>query len=241
MHPRVTRRPKHYFKHLFLIQKSGFSIDTDKLYIPIDTTQKSGSNYAAGEDVKFNRAADFLLVLDGKENSRLLVQERYESLRANYSGDVYGFNTYYKENIPEKDSPVFREIYLALQLTTIGGSQNTLFHTGILTYGNANPSSDGFNSLADFMAGEGFVEIKLPWQLLNFMDPSRMMIHDDYYEHYGVEKMEIDRIYVGLGDGTEARIEMYPRKMKGWDTNVTYHERLKESYYILQECWKNEE
>jgi hypothetical protein len=223
-----------------LVQKKGFSIDTEKLYIPIDTTQKSGSNYASEENVKFNRAADFLLILDGKENSRLLVQERYEALRANYSADVYGFNTYYDENIPEKDSPSFREIYLALQLTSIGGTKSTLFHTGLLTYGNANPSSNEFNSLADFMAGDGFVEIKLPWQLLNFMDPSRMMIHDDYYEHYGVEKMEIDCIYLGVGDGTETRIEMHPKKMKGWDNKVTYHERLKESYYILQSFWKKD-
>jgi hypothetical protein len=223
-----------------LVQKKGFSIDTEKLYIPIDTTQKSGSNYASEENVKFNRAADFLLILDGKENSRLLVQERYEALRANYSADVYGFNTYYDENIPEKDSPSFREIYLALQLTSIGGTKSTLFHTGLLTYGNANPSSNEFNSLADFMAGDGFVEIKLPWQLLNFMDPSRMMIHDDYYEHYGVEKMEIDCIYLGVGDGTETRIEMHPQKMKGWDNKVTYHERLKESYYILQSFWKKD-
>ena len=223
-----------------MVQKNGFSIDSEKLYIPIDTTQKSGSNYAAGENVKFNRAADFLLILDGKENSRLLVQERYEALRANYSGDVYGFNTYYAGNIPAKDSPIFREIYLVLQLTSISGTENSRFHTGLLTYGNANPSSDDFNSLADFMAGDGFVEIKLPWQLLNFMDPSRMMIHDDYYEHYGVEKIELDHIYVGVGNGTEARIEMHPKRMKGWDNKVTYHERLKESYYILQAFWKKD-
>ena len=133
---------------------------------------------------------------------------------------------------------MFREIYLALQLTSIKGTESTLFHTGLLTYGNANPASDDFNSLADFMAGDGCVEIKLPWQLLNFMDPSRMMIHDDYYEHYGVEKQEIDRIYIGLGDGTEARIEMQQKNMKGWENKVTYHERLKESYYILQSFWK---
>ena len=88
------------------------------------------------------------------------------------------------------------------------------------------------------MAGNGFVEIKLPWQLLNFMDPSRMMIHDDYYEHYGVESLEIDRIYVGLGDGSESRITLHEKTLKGWDTKVSYHERLKKSYYILQSFWK---
>ncbi len=223
-----------------MVRKNGFSIDAEKLYIPIDTTQKTGSNYVSGENIKFNRAADFLLILDGKENSRLLVQERYEALRANYSVDVYGFNTYFTENIPEKDSPIFRDIYLALQLASANGTQSSIYHTGLLTYGNANPSSNDFNSLADFMAGDGFVEIKLPWQLLNFMDPSRMMIHDDYYEHYGVEGIALDRIYVGIGNGTEARIEMQPKKMKGWDTKVTYHERLKESYYILQSFWKQD-
>ena len=39
-------------------------------------------------------------------------------------------------------------------------------------------------------AGDGFVEIKIPWQLLNFADPTKMYIHDDYYEVYGVEYLE---------------------------------------------------
>ena len=34
-----------------------------------------------------------------------------------------------------------------------------------------------------------------------------MKIHDDYYEHYGVEYITIDRMYVGVGDSTE-RIPM---------------------------------
>ena len=178
--------------------------------------------------------------MDGTENTRLLVQERYEVLRANYSTEVHGFNTYYDGNIPAADSPLFREIYLVLQLESDEKIGSSRFHTGLLEYGNANPASDDFNSLADFMAGDGYVEIKLPWQLLNFMDPSRMMIHDDYYEHYGVEAIEIDRIYLGLGDGTESRIELQSKKMKGWGNEVTYHERLKESYYILQAFWRQE-
>lgn len=224
----------------FLVRKDGFSIDTDKLYIPIDTTQKSGSNYCEEMNVKFDRAADFLLVLDGKNNSRLLVQERYEVLRSNYSLDYYGFNTYFEGNIPDKDSPSFREIYTILQTTPANGGNATFFHAGLLTYGNANPKAEDFNSLADFMAGDGFVEIKLPWQLLNFMDPSKMKIHDDYYEHYGVESIDVDKMYVGLGTGTEARIEMKEFALKGWGNEVTYHERLKESYYILQAYWKKD-
>lgn len=31
-----------------------------------------------------------------------------------------------------------------------------------------------------------------------FRLPCRMVIHDDYYEHYGVEYIHIDEIYAGL-------------------------------------------
>ena len=110
------------------------------------------------------------------------------------------------------------------------------YETGKLTYGNANPDSPDFNSLADFCAGEGFVEIKLPWQLLNFADPTTMRIHDDYYECYGVEYLTIDSIRVGVGDGSDT-IQMASFPMKKLGRNPEYHERLKQSYYILQAYW----
>ena len=46
-----------------------------KLYIPIDVTPKTGSYYAREEKLRFERPADFLMILDGKENSRVLVQD----------------------------------------------------------------------------------------------------------------------------------------------------------------------
>ena len=35
----------------------------------------------------------------------------------------------------------------------------------------------------------------------------------------------------------DARIPMSSFPLEGWGKSVTYHERLKESYYILQEYW----
>ena len=83
------------------------------------------------------------------------------------------------------------------------------------------------------------MELKLPWQLLNFANPSEMMIHDDYYEHYGVEYIQIDEMYVGVADGDHGgeRIAMESFSLEGWGKNVTYHERLKESYYMLKDYW----
>ena len=221
----------------FYINKENYN--NEKLYIPIDLTPKSGSKKMADYNLEFNRDADFLIVIDGVDNSRVLVQERYNTINAMFGYEVYQKNSYL--NPPAKNSDKFSQINLLLQTATPLLSNNNIitaevYETGKLTYGNANPSSESFNSLADFIIKGDNIEIKLPWGLLNFSDPSNMKIHDDYYENYGVEEIKIDKMYVGVGLGNET-IDMKDVKLKGWGKNITYHERLKESYYIVKNMW----
>ena len=225
----------------FMVKKDGFDIDTDKLYIPIDTTQKSGSNFCKNFGIKFDRAADFVISIDGKENSRVMVQERYEVLRAAYSVEMYGYNTYFEGNIPEKNSPKFVPIYLILlKMDNPIEAMKPSYETGLLKYGNSNPECADFDSLSDFCAGEDCLEIRIPWQMLNFRDPSLMEIHDDYYENYGiVGGYYLDNMYVGLGseETLSTRISLGKISLKSWGNEPTYHERLKQSYYMLKEFW----
>ena len=238
----ITLSMKYDERFLYFLV-DGYSLKDGILYLPIDTTPKTGSNYCENYGLRFDRGVDFVLSLDGRENSRLVVQERYEALRSNYSENVYRFDTYLKKNMPDKDSSKFYNIDMILQTATplLYNDQNApaeVFETGKLKYGNANPESPDFDSLADFMEGDGFVEIKLPWQLLNFADPSRMTIHDDYYEHYGVEYIHISEMYIGVGDGKQTeRIPLASFALNGWENKVTWHERLKSSYYMLKDCW----
>ncbi|MBR2406480.1 MAG: hypothetical protein IKB04_05505 [Clostridia bacterium] len=229
-----------------LAKKQGFDFETDVLYLPIDVTPKSGSSYCENNGLLFDRAADFLLTVDGKENSRLQVQERYEALRSTYSENVHKFDTYLEENVPDKDSPKFVNINMILKAEVFADEEDVeirseVFETGVLTYGNANPTAADYNSLADFAVNGEYVELKLPWQLLNFADPSRMTVHDDYYDgNYGIEYITVNTLYFGLSDGTTGgRIALHPQKLKGWENTVTYHERLKPSYYILQSAWRD--
>ena len=225
----------------FLIYRQGFGKGGQALYLPIDTTPKSGSNYCENHNLKFERDADFLVVIDGKEDSRVLVQERYEVVRAMYGDVIYGLDPYIDP--PEKYSPRFTGIDLPLTLqSSLPALENMningeTYETGLLRYGNADPASPDFDSLADFIFAGDYIELKLPWQLLNFSNPSEMQIHDDYYEHYGVENLSIDKLYVGLGTG-ETRIPMAPYTLKGWGKTVTWHERLKPSYYAMQALWR---
>ena len=225
-------------RYLYLmIQRKDFVFGEDVLYIPIDTTQKSGSNYCENYDMKFDRAADFLVVING-EDSRIVVQERYELLRAMDSDRSYGFDTYAVKNIPEKDSPLFKEIQVLLRNWLGETDAYDFFETGKLTHGNTNPESEDYDSLADFYCKDGVIELRLPWSILNFYDPSLMMIHNDYYEKYGVAELALDRIYIGAGlEKDRTRIHLLPFKPKTWTDNVTYHERVKDSYDILRDAW----
>lgn len=232
-----------------MVHAQGFDLEGRQLYIPIDTTQKTGSSFCSNLGLLFDRAADFVLVIDGKENSRLLVQKRSESLGSTYSPQVYREDPYLAGNAPLPDGPAFVPIKMILQSSTqvLYGDRSSpalTYETGRLMYGNANPSSPDYDSLADFACSGDFIEVKIPWQLLNFADPSRMMVHDDYYDgNYGVEFIQIDAMYVGLGSdvGTWGRIEMRPFALSGWGNDVSYHERLKPSYYCLQACWSGYE
>lgn len=248
---------KYDVKFIYLLaEKKGFNINEDSLYIPIDTTPKSGSGNYKAKNILMSHQADFVLEIDGKDNSRILVQERYDNLQAIYGNQLKrGYSQY--ENVPNVDSSIFSPISLVLQESDYYKKDEKIsfnefdflypeeyyyflqtYETGKLTYGNANPKSKDFNSLADFSGGDGFVEIKIPWGLINFADPSEMKIHDDYYENLGVEYIGIDHMNVGLGDGTTT-IEMMKLPLKELGRKPEYHERLKKSYYILQEYWQN--
>ncbi|MBE5869838.1 MAG: hypothetical protein E7294_01040 [Lachnospiraceae bacterium] len=238
---------KYDERYLYLlIRKKDLNPEKDVLYIPFDTTPKSGSTYCENFDIDFERECDFLLVIDGKEDSRLLVQKRYETLYARYGKEYYATNPYVE--IPAKRDCEFTNIYLPLILEAVLTDPDSeeptgeKYETGRLRYGNSNPDSEDFDSLSDFMFDEkdNSVEVRIAWELLNFSNPSEMMIHDDYYEKYGIENLQIDRIWLGLADKKQSgyRIRMSPVLMQGWGEKVKSHERLKRSYYILREYWK---
>ena len=231
-----------YDEKFIYFYAQGFDPEAETLYIPIDTTPKTGSTYCENYDLTFERPCDFVIAIDDTDNSRVVVQERYEVLRAMFLRETEDRDPYL--DVPDADTPVFKEIDLMLQTATplLTGNWEAsaeTYETGALRYGNANPEAEDFDSLADYMFTQDGVEIRIPWQLLNFSNPSEMMIHDDYYENYGVENLHIDEMWVGLtlGEGNEYRVPMASFALEGWGKAVTYHERLKKSYYILQEYW----
>lgn len=235
----ISLSAKQDEKYLYLyIKKKNAS---NQLYIPLDITNKSGTKHSKNHNLTFNSDADFLIVLDGNKGE-LLVQDYYNPLRAIDSYEWKNQNAYVEP--PKKDSDNFESIYLITEpYGTNKFSHNyksaVTVNTGILTFGNANPNAKDFNSQADFYEANGNIEIRIPWGLLNFSDPSKSKIHDDYYEKYGVEGIEIKEIFIGAGTSANETINLYPLELKPWHNNITYHERLKKSYDIVKNVWRD--
>ena len=111
--------------------------------------------------------------------------------------------------------------------------------TGKLLHGNGNPAESGYLSNSDFYHSGNDIEIRIPWQLLNFSDPTSGEIHDDYYEHFGVSYLTVKEIFAGItrGDGEHSPVPLKEYRLPKFGSNPVTRERLKEAYYVMQRLW----
>jgi hypothetical protein len=211
----------------------------DRVYIPLDITPNSGAKLDASNGLSYDRDMDFVIAIDGTDNSKVLVQEYYNSLYPLYKLET-GKESIYTD-MPGKDAGEFSIIKQLSRKSMDDGNgkkRDAVFkNSGLLHYGNSNPSGDNYDSLADFVISGSHIEIRIPWALLNFSDPSRMMIHDDYYKNHGIKFMSINELYGALAVRTASGTVQIPSgrlELKGWGDSPKWHTRLKKSYYDVQ-------
>ena len=94
----------------------GLSAD-EEADIPIDISPEVGSAVCEDPALTFQREADFLLRLNGPEDSRLLVQERFDAMREQFHNEITGQNAYTR--VPDLDSPRFVPVCSALENNTL--------------------------------------------------------------------------------------------------------------------------
>lgn len=222
-----------------------YDFSQDTLLIPIDTIDGQGNQRMNDTGAVFDREVDFVLWINGEGNSRIVVDSYYDSYSFLY-GEQYQMIASV-EDIATKNSGRFYPMMLCTGYEmTIPGSGRTIafdsYETGKLTYGNGDPSADSYRSLSDFIYNEeeGILEIRIPWQLLNVMDPSSKQIMADFYTEQNITPVSFADIKVGLGvlqSGSDSVTLGGVYTYEAWKT-PTYHERLKPSYYILQNALK---
>lgn len=232
-------------KYIYLhVKLNNDYLTGDTVYIPLDITPKSGTKKDTTNELSYDRNMDFVIVIDGSKNSKVLVQQYYNNIYSLYGEEVGKENIYIDS--PNKDIPKF-ELIKQLSRQSMydekGKIRKAVFKdVGILRCGNSNPDGKNYDSLADFMILGSNIEIRIPWALLNFSDPSKMMVHDDYYKNYGVKFMSVKEIFAALTikSSSKSKIVQAPSgrlELTGWGNSPKWHTRLKKSYYDVQEIF----
>lgn len=247
----TTGQGKLYIKsderYLYIMLDAGnYDFEKDTLLIPINAIADQGNLKAAQYNAEFDTAADFLIYINGKDNSHIYVDRYYDAFNYYFLESKKLSDIKAEENAGVKNSGMFDIMRLCYgyNLTVKGTNQvvpDKAYETGKLRYGNGNPKAQEYKSLSDFYFKNGKLEIRIPWQLLNVMDPSGKQQISDFRKTQVISPQAYQSFDFGFAyrTGTESlKITLGGSyEYNGWNT-PTWHERLKPAYYELQNYFK---
>lgn len=217
--------------------------EKDHVVFSMDTVADQGNTTMTQfPSLTFETGAEFVGELNGAD-SRLWIDTYYDLYHYLYGNKLDMIDTV---SSGTKNSGEFTPIYYVLNKEMYypeldQREQFQFYETGKLTRGNANPEAKNYNSLADYEYGEDFVEIRLPWLLLQFRDPSQREVVGNLFEDGETASllMESLQIEIQILDQQQQVSKKLPPTSYSWDTwnQPTSLERLKPSYYTLKELF----
>jgi len=231
----------------------------DGIYLLLDTIDNQGQSIIAltkDSKIRSDYGIDFLVKINGPNDSRVMVDSYYDTFYFQYAALLHMVPKEPYAN--KKENGIFHPIRLALNKKLTIPTTNTVipfqsYETGVLRFGNANPSNKKFDSLADIsISGDNKnIEVRIPWQLLNFKDPSLREVMGDFWRQGLSGSLETKGIRTAVVTTKEGKIqqsfpkvtgnlvrqkESYLFSWKPWDSPV-YFERLKKSYQIMADTF----
>ena len=139
---------------------------------------------ALPHDLSATAPADFVVRLGGPNASRVTVDPRYDAFAYEYGAEAGLDLDRYRDPDPGVFTPLRMVINRGYTVPVTG--ERVPFEsveTGRLRYGNGNPDSPAYDSLADVHVSPSTdaIEVRLPWLLLNVADPSRRRRLGDFW------------------------------------------------------------
>lgn len=197
------------------------------LVIPVSTVGV-GSQTSNRYGLNFEKRADSLIVLDGKDNAAVMNDAYYD----------YNRFRFYPEEKKTANSGEYHivtqfvhgELELPETRQTIERKSNEV---GKLRFGISDPDDDHYDSLADFYATEHIVEFRIPWYMLGVLNISKGAALNNFNKAGEAAAVDLTAISLGLSFAHQSETV----KMKAIDyspKNSQYHTRLKQSYYYIQ-------
>ena len=230
-------------KYLYFMLKSENTINLDKqdIYVYLDITPNSGSTKSSQLNLNFDKPVDFIIEIKDRENAKVLVHEYYNYFSLNQNKKEYQKrpDLISVQSDMDEFSPIYIETSPRMYVEDLKKIvESKKIETGKLVHGNSNPLNENYNSASDFYVGNDYIGIRVPWSLLNFMDPSTKQIMDDIYKYFSAKPMIINEINVGVtikeNEEIKEKLDSTKFKLNSW-IKPNYHQRLKKSYYIIKD------
>lgn len=204
-------------------KKADFDKKGNNLYFDINPNTGCG-NYG---DIKLSSDADFILHIEGKNKTRLLVDQDSDSY-------VRAEPNWEKLNLVKDKKDSFHRIYLITDKSLLYPQTKKRLpvqksETGLLHFGKVDVDDDIGDVLTDFYYKKHVFEVRIPWGLLGFSAPSVKEIN---YSSKNTT-LKVDGINIGY---ISANKNIGEKQFK-WDSweHASYRHHLRQSYYILQE------
>ena len=230
---------KHDSSYLYLKVNVSPMIDFSKeeLRIGLDTYMRSKGEikFLSDGETKAPFGMEFQIVIDSNKTAKLLVQPEYNITNNKFSS-VY------------KNSGTFEEMYMLInnECVTKNGNKISAIYTdcSTLKYGSFND-----NSHYQWYIDGNDICFRIPWNRINFTDPSRMMVldHNSLFTEMSQDKfntIKSEGIMISAliyNKTNNEKIDLLstekPFIWNEW-SDVRYQERLKKSYYIIQAYFK---
>ncbi|MYL54049.1 hypothetical protein GLW08_11945 [Pontibacillus yanchengensis] len=253
---RVTADHDERYLYMRFQMGDSFSFEEENLTIGLDTIQNQGQLQVVN-NVKSKQGIDFKIEIQGKEQAEMKVDSYYDPFYYQYGDQLNMIEE--KDYASQNNNGTFHPIRLALNKEmTIPVSEETIpfssYKTGVLTHGNGNPKSEQYNSLTDYSIEGNTLEIRIPWLMLNVKDPSQRTIMTNLWEEGLKGSEELDEIGFSFithdkdgsvtsilpSDGENQIGDFYTYSWEKWN-QPKHQERLKKSYYIMQDVFSDYE
>ncbi|BFH61600.1 hypothetical protein [Paenibacillus azoreducens] len=244
------------YLYLGIELEKDFDPKTTKLYIGADTIpggNQPSKNQLPGRKLE-GGALEALIEIGKDEESQVKIASDYD-----FHARLYGKEGYWMlpETKPEQDPP-FHPWKLAISLQ-MSPPDTRFAHPfidktiGMLKRGTTDRSKAQFDSLTSWQYSGNIIEMRIPWMLLGFSDPSSLQVIDYSPLKQGkafstvttdgirlipwlVQKGETKASWPGQASDTLDIRNIKPYTWKPWDT-VHYSEQLKQSYYAMQKVY----
>ncbi|MGO0060092.1 hypothetical protein ACTID9_08805 [Brevibacillus fluminis] len=231
-----------------------FTPAAETLYLGVDTLPGGNRHAAELGGHTLDEGLDTLIELGSDKESSVRIASNYDFFTRLY-GKRYGMLQVPPQE-QQDNSGIFNPWKLAVGLE-MEPPDSKAYHpleavnAGQLVRGTSNPHDPAYNSLTAWQAKGDTVEIRIPWMLLGFTDPSslQVMSYQDAGKTFRTETTKGIRLLpwiverkgksvVGLGpDTTVVPVSKLPRyTWQPWE-QVHYVERKKQSYDIMQKAF----